>query len=397
MKKKFFHSIYSLFILIVFILPNSSCTKENPEVVGYAEIAAGGTHSLALKNEDGGMWAWGNNESGQLGDGTFEDKNSPVWISSGFQYLSYSAVAAGGDHSLATTGDGKLWAWGNNEYGQLGDGTNLNKNTIVQVDSGKVCTWSPNCFYYLIAAGDYHSIALKTDNTLWAWGRNDHGQLGDGTYVNKNAPVQIGSNYHFTPIAAGGSHSLVLQTDGTLWAWGKNDFGQLGNGSTVDKNIPSLVVGNFLYATIAAGGSHSFALKKDGTLWAWGRNDHGQLGDGTNIDRSLPVLIGPGFKKIAAGKAHSVALKTDGSLWAWGAFTGDSTIVNMNMPVKIGSGYDEIAAGGSHSFALQIDVTNIGGGSLFFGQLWGWGNNFFGQLGDNTNINQSMPLLIGPK
>ena len=145
-------------------------------------------------------------------------------------------------------------------------------------------------YYTAIAGGEGHSLAIKTDGTLWAWGYNNTGQLGDGTKVDKNIPIKIGSGYAM--IAAGRFYSLAIKTDGTLWAWGANDTGQLGDGTNVNKNIPVQIGSG--YAAIAAGDGHSLAIKTDGTLWAWGFNNAGQLGDGTNVNKIIPVQIGTG-------------------------------------------------------------------------------------------------------
>ncbi|MCL5037450.1 MAG: hypothetical protein M1269_10110 [Chloroflexi bacterium] len=252
-------------------------------LTGVIAIVGGWHHSLALKS-DGTVWAWGWNEHGQLGDGTGgdyknnNDKNTPVQVSNLTGVIS---IAAGGDHSLALKSDGTLWIWGSNDYGKLGDGTDVNKNTPIQVKG-------PDGIGYLtdiiaIAEGDLHSLALKADGTVWAWGCNETGQLGDGTDVDKNTPIQVkgldGIGYltDVIAIAEGDLHSLALKADGTVWAWGYNYNGQLGDGTTTNKNIPIQVSNLTDIIAIAGGGNHSLALKSDGTVWAWGDNGFGQL------------------------------------------------------------------------------------------------------------------------
>jgi len=250
--------------------------KSSPVQIGtgYAQISAGFSHSLALKH-DGTLWAWGGNMYGQLGDGTNENKNTPVQIGFG-----YSSIAAGGRHSLALKPDGSLWAWGDNVFGQLGDGTNQSKSNPVQIGVG----------YSSIAAGGMHSLALKSDGFLWVWGSNEFGQLGDGTNIDKNTPALNANLWHnVDEIAAGESHSLVLQSGSNLLACGRNDVGQSGGNSYIDRNT-FLGIGS-LYVGIAAGGAHSFGLKEEelhflgwpyyiNHLWGWGDNQFGQLGCG---------------------------------------------------------------------------------------------------------------------
>ncbi len=346
----------------------------------YSAIAAGSGHSFGLKT-DGSLWAWGWNQYGQLGDGSFTNRQIPIKIGDG-----YSAIAAGGflfqfsvpvavGHSLGLKTDSSLWGWGSNDFGQVGDGSILPRKSPVLLGYG----------YKLLDAGDSHSFAIKSDGTLWGWGSDSAGQVGDSSLSNQLSPKLIGSDY--IAIAAGGQHSLGIKSDGTLWTWGNNNFGQLGDGSVLPKKAPHYIGSG--YAAVSAGYEYSMALKTDGTLWTWGNNVDGELGDGTFELRYIPVLIGSGFVSIAAGGEHSLALKTDGTLWAWGnnsaGQVGNGASVDINTPAMIGSGYTMIAAGDEYSLALKTD-----------GTLWAWGLNFWGQLGDGTTINKNIPTLIGP-
>ncbi|MCX7175870.1 MAG: hypothetical protein NT159_18480 [Proteobacteria bacterium] len=331
-------------------------------------ISAGYAHTLAIKS-DGSLGAWGKNNAGQLGDGTSADSHVPKQIGTG-----YTAIAGGKapetGFTVAIKSDGSLWAWGDNTYGQLGTGTNTATLTPVQVGAATG--------YASVTAGYFHSVALKSDGTLWAWGRNDHGQLGDGTTVDRLVPTQIGTGTTYKAIAAGESHTLALKSDGSLWVWGRNDFGQLGDGSTTDSLAPKQIGTG--YSVIAAGKYYTVAIKTNGSLWAWGDNGAGQLGDGTtSVGRSSPGQVGTGtsYTAIAAGFGHTVALTGSGDLWAWGnnlyGSLGDGGIVESLVPKLVGSGYTAVAAGNYHTVALKTD-----------GSLWAWGDNGFGEVGDGT-------------
>jgi alpha-tubulin suppressor-like RCC1 family protein len=219
--------------------------------------------------------------------------------------------------TIALKKNGTLWAWGNNESGQLGDGTTINKTSPAQVLTDT--NWSK------IAAGGTHTVALKVNGTLWAWGMNDYGQLGDGTTISKTTPTRIGTANNWSRIAAGRTHTLGIKMDGTLWAWGNNEWGKLGDGTSGvlnSKKSPGKIGNASDWSKIVAGRAHTFALTKEGKLWTWGDCYYGQLGLGDAMWRAAPTRVGKAtstdWKEIAAGANHNLAIKTDGSLWAWG-------------------------------------------------------------------------------
>lgn len=293
------------------------------------------------------------------------------------------AIAAGDTHTVAIKSDGTLSTWGNNTFGQLGDGTTTAKTLPTQI--GSATNWKT------IVAGGNHNLALKFDGTLWAWGANTYGQFGDGTITDKALPTQIGTATDWSAIAGHG-HTLALKTDGTLWAWGFNAYGQLGDGTIIDKTVPTQIGTATNWSAIAAGPNHSLALKTDGTLWAWGYNLSGQLGDGTTLNKTVPTQIGTGidWSAISAGSLHSLALKTNGTLWAWGGNSsgqmGNGTTVDTIAPSQIGTAtnWGAISGGYLYTAARKSD-----------GTLWAWGDNSSGQLGDGTTSNKTAPVQIG--
>ena len=268
--------------------------------------------------------AWGFNYNGQLGNGTYSTiPRYGIYTAGTVSGLVATAIAGGYNYSLALKGGGTVWSWGGNPYGELGDGTNTTSDTPVKVSGLSGVT--------AVAGGYFHSLALKSDGTVWAWGYNSFGELGNGTYRNSNKPVQVSGLSGVMAIAGGGFHSLALKSDGTVWAWGNNGESELGNGTYttippygIAKPVQVLGPGGEGYLTgvtaIAAGGDHSLALKSDGTVWAWGNNGEGELGNGRNTTSNTPVQVNwlSGVTAVAGGALHSLALTTDGTVWAWG-------------------------------------------------------------------------------
>jgi alpha-tubulin suppressor-like RCC1 family protein len=360
------------------------------------EISAGEAFSLAIKS-DGTLWVWGSNNFGQLGDGgTTPLRTTPAKIMTDAR-----AISAGNSHSLAIRRDGSLWAWGNNDSGQLGDGTitTYDENGIVIEDNDKLVPIKIMDGVTAISAGYNYSLATRSNGaSLWAWGSNEFGQLGNGTETGSTTPVRVEvdewTNDRITAISAGINHSLAISRlvradgslgPGSLWAWGSNEFGQLGDGTEINKSAPVRIMSDVI--AISAGDDHSLAIRGDGSLWAWGSNEFGQLGDGSTISRTEPVRIMGDVTAISAGEAFSLAIRRDGSLWAWGwnggEQLGDGTTTDRITPVKIMDDVTAISAGYSHSLAIRRD-----------GTLWAWGNNMVGQLGDRTRASGAMPVKI---
>ena len=333
---------------------------------------------------DAGLWLWGRNAVGALGDNSITHRSSPVQsIASG---TNWKQVAGGGSHTAAIKTDGTLWSWGYNLLGQLGDNTVVQKSSPVQTISGGT-NWKS------VASGANHTAAIKTDGTLWTWGQNTFGQLGDNTVVQKSSPVQtISAGTNWKSVASGANHTAAIKTDGTLWTWGRNIFGALGDNTVVDKSSPvQTVAAGTNWKLVAGGYYHTAAIKTDGTLWTWGYNSSGQLGDNTVTPKSSPVQTvagGTNWQQVAGGYYHTAAIKTDGTLWTWGhnanGQLGDNTVAIKSSPVQTvagGTNWQLVAGGGYHTAAIKTD-----------GTLWTWGQNTYGQLGDNSITHRSSPV-----
>jgi alpha-tubulin suppressor-like RCC1 family protein len=347
-------------------------------------------------------WAWGSNSTGQLGSGTNDTTPTahpnPVQVGNLTDVL---AVAGGGLHSLAiesdgtddgTANDGTVWAWGNDFNGQLGDGgTNTNKNAPVQA-SGLTDVAD-------VAGGNNHSLAVKSDGTVWSWGFNNRGQLGydpdpatTDTFENSGTPGQVSGLTDVVDVAGGTSHSLAVKSDGTVWSWGFNDVGQLGNGATssTPNPIPVQASGLTDVVAIAAGSHHSLAVKSDGTVWAWGFNSQGMLGNGTSgtdTNSDVPVQASglTDAADVSAGNFHSVALEGDGTVWAWGANNKGQL---GHDPNPVTSGFEPSSTPSQVSGIT--DVKDVASGlnhnlaaTDAHGEVWAWGCNDYGQLGNS--------------
>jgi len=323
------------------------------------------------------------NGFGQLGTGTTDDRHEPATVNGLSDVVQ---TAAGAFHTLALRTDGTVWAWGWNGVGQLGDGTTVDRHSPVRI---------PGLSDVMaLGAGADHSLAATRDGAVWAWGWNVLGQLGDGTTVDRHSPIRVPGLAGVVNVAGGLAHSLAVGADGTARAWGWNNFGQLGDGTTTNRSSPVRVSGLTGAARVGAGVYHSVAMKKDGTVAAWGWNGVGAVGDGTITERHTPVAVGglANVVAIGAGAFHSVAVLDDGTVRTWGwngqGQLGDGTTTDRHAPVAVGGlrGVTTVGVGWCTVLARRGDATVMG---------WGWNAN--GQLGDGTTTDRSAPVLTGTR
>ncbi len=348
-------------------------------------VAGGQYHSLAV-DSSGTVWAWGDNSYGQLGTGDTTGATSPVKAGA----PAATAVAAGLVSSAALTRTGTVSTWGDNSYGQLGDGTTARRTSPVAVTGLDGVTQ--------IAAGNYHMLAVRSDGTVVAWGLNNAGQLGDGTTTSSTTPVTVAGLTDVVQVAAGGlpgyaGHSVALKSDGTVWTWGYGKSGQLGLGSATSTPTPTEVGGLPQVTQVAAAGDNTYAVGKDGSVWAWGDNGYGQMGNpGARHTQTSPIQVDlTGVTSVAAGGTHALALTGDGTAWGWGNNNtgqlgdGGACGKTCEAPVRV-SGLTDAAvlgAGYVHSLAATAD-----------GTMRAWGRNAEGELGDGTTTARLTPVPV---
>jgi alpha-tubulin suppressor-like RCC1 family protein len=362
-------------------------------VFGVAGTAAAGPAQAQVRGSaavapppDVASWGAG----GLLGDGTTTSRSRYVDIGFGSNVVQVAAGwALRWGHGLEARADGTVWAWGDNQFGELGDGTTTGRLAPVQVTGLAGVTQ--------VAASCAHSLALRSDGTVWAWGDNSAGELGRGTVTDHEVtPAPVSGLAGVTKISAGCGFSLALRSDGTVWAWGLDNVGQLGNGSTASSAVPVKITALSQVTSIAAGLDSAVAIVAGGaSVWAWGGNDVGQLGDGTTAGHATPVRVTQiGIVHIAgaaAGFKFAAILGTDCSVWAWGA---DNNGQLGNAPaatpatrpvntIAAGSGITQIAAGVDHMVALKSG-----------GTVLAWGDNTNGELGTGTTTPVTGPVQV---
>jgi alpha-tubulin suppressor-like RCC1 family protein len=356
----------------------------------WNHVAAGASHTCGIRFGNT-LWCWGLNDHGQLGDGNRTDQDLPQQLTRPFT-AGWTSVTAGFFHGCALRNDGTLWCWGDNDSGQLGIGSNVSQTRPQQVTTPAPAGWAS------VAAGDFHTCATRSDGTLWCWGMNVVGELGIGSTTGQSLPQQVTTPAAsgWASVATGAEDTCATRTDGTLWCWGFNGYGELGIGNLTDQDLPQQLTTPAAsgWASVATGTTHTCATRTDGTLWCWGFNDAGQLGIGSKTEQDLPQQVTTpapaGWTSVATGGSHTCALRGHG-LWCWGfnryGQLGIGSTVNQSrprpVPIHGTTGWSVFALGYLHTCALHAGPA-----------LWCWGYNANGQLGLGNMINQDLPQQV---
>jgi len=324
----------------------------------WKQVSGGGYFSSAIKT-DGTLWTWGSDSEGELGTNDTTNRSIPVTTSAGGN--DWKQVSSGFRHTAAIKNDGSLWTWGRGAEGQLGNNNNTQRNTPVTTFAGQN-TWKQ------VSCGDFFTTAIKTDGSLWVWGRNNDGQLGIFSNTNRSTPVTtFAGGTDWKQVAGGQENTVAIKTNGTLWIWGTNNGGRMGINDANDFNGKNTPVTTFAGGTTwkqVDCGQFTTAIKTDGTLWTWGRNDYGQLGINVSTGvRRTPVTTfvgGTNWKQSSCMFFHMAAIKTDGSLWTCGR-NGDGQLgtndnTQRNTPTTTfagGNNWKRVDCGGWYTEAIQ--------------------------------------------
>lgn len=347
-----------------------------PAATHAQTVSAGYGFTIALM-PDGTVLTWGDNQFGQLGQGDTTDRPTPTPVPG---LSNITAVSAGDQHAIALRSDGVVFAWGG-AY-RVGDGTSFQRNSPVVVSIPAIVT--------AIDGGELHSLALDNSGNVWAWGLNSFGQLGDGTNTTRLTPVTSAGLSPAQAISAGSVHSLAVKTGGAVWGSGLNSTGALGDGTTMTvRYTPVQMTGISGAVQVAAGMDFSLVVLGNLQVWGVGSNGYGQLCSNTGNRSTAAVTSLPGGL-IAAGRSHSLARSTTGDLWVCGQNNqgqlGDGTFTNRFTPTLVSlTNVSAISGGPTHSAVMATSLTT---------NVWTWGNNVDGQLGDGTTTLSNVPLMV---
>ena len=365
-------------------------------------VALGAGHTCGIKN--GRLYCWGNAYLGKLGNGDVKDyRTKPVQVLFDPETVSkkdslWKNVSAGTGHTCGILQNGELYCWGDNELSQIGDGTNENRAFPVRILA------QGDHKFVKISTRYEHTCAINSLGDLYCWGSNEFGYLGDGTDVDRRYPVKIGEDIGpWIDVSAGGAHTCAINSNGELYCWGTNGRGQFGNGSTVFKSLSPVKVNEDTdWKVVATGGVHTCAIKENGELYCWGGNDNGEVGDGNTCpddwdfcaDRYSPVHIAGDYKwsYISIGYQNSAAKREDGLFFVWGKndyySLGDGTDLDQSLPVEMRNKWESVVMGGSWNYGLHTCAID--------GQrdLYCWGINLSGQLGIGTTEDSTKPVKV---
>ena len=371
-----------------------------------SKIACGGSHTMALDNT-GKVYAWGYNHRGQLGDGFNANISTPILINTGaIANRVVISIACGCRHTMALDDTGRVYAWGYNWNCQLGNDYTIQQNTPILINTGAIA----NKVIVSIACGTYHSMALDNTGNIYAWGNNNYSQLGNGDTTQQNTPILINTgdlvNKVIVSIVCGSFHTIALDNTGHVYTWGYNEQGQLGDGTTFDKNRPILIntgaIANKVIVSIACGTYHSMAIDNTGKVYVWGNNLQGQLGNGSTTQQNTPILINTGaiankvIVSIVCGNFYTMVLDNTGQVYAWGfnahGQLGNGDTIQQNTPILINTG----------AIANKVIVSIVCGANHTMaiddiGRVYAWGNNSQFQLGLSPNCSttqQNTSILI---
>lgn len=349
--------------------------------ISLAAFAVGFFHTCAL-TADGAAWCWGRNTECQLGRGAcVNNLPTPAAVTTS---LRFNQIAPGGYYTCGIAKTGQTWCWGANDKGQLGDGSVINRAAPVLLSGGHLFT--------TISAGGFHSCGLTAAGQAWCWGGNSSGELGDGTTLFRTVPVLVQGGHVFTTIRAGTDHNCALDAAGAAWCWGYNEDGEIGDGTMIDRPTPLRVIGGHQFVELEVGNFHTCGRTSGNVTLCWGWNDSGQIGDGTTTDRLIPTTVsgGDAFVSIHAAGWSTCGRLASGLAKCWGeneeGENGTGTMVNSSTPAAVtgARAYTSLTSGSGYHFC----------GIQSSGTVYCWGDNSYGQLGDGTLINRLVPTLF---
>ena len=368
-------------------LNHSSPVQTVSATTNWKQVSVGGAHSAAIKN-DGTLWIWGSNLSSRLGTNTSESHSSPVQTVSAT--TNWKQVSLGNQHSAAIKTDGTLWLWGRGAEGMLGNSATSDRSSPVQtIACGN--NWKQ------VSLGLCVSAAIKTDGTLWLWGLGTYGRLGTNNIISQSSPVQtVSATTNWKQVSVMCRHLAAVKTDGTLWLWGYGTSGALGNNSTLNQSSPVQTIScGTDWKQVSVSNRTSASIKTDGTLWLWGEAGSGELGNNATTDRSSPVQTissGNDWALVSLGSSPGVtgaaSIKTDATLWVWG--TNADGLLGLAPPTETTCFVDLGTQLVEKEYLIDVYPNLVPW--VKSPSLWLWGDGGSGRLGDNSTINKSSPV-----